>query len=244
MTVSLKAVKLIKSFGRNRVVDQVSFYANQGDVVGFLGPNGAGKTTTMRMLTGFLMPDTGRVEICELDLHANPLKAKSRIGYLPEGAPLYGDMTVINFLKFAGAVRLPKSLQLNQRIEDVIEQIQLDSVVDRRIDDLSKGYRRRVGIAQAILHDPDVLIMDEPTDGLDPAQKIEVRQLIREMAKDKVIILSTHILEEVDTVCNRAMIIAGGKLLADNTPGELMQAHHNSLERAFLTLTRGQQART
>ena len=244
MTISIKASELVKSYGSSRVVDEVSFTANRGDVVGFLGPNGAGKTTTMRMLTGFLIPDSGAVEICDLDLHADPLKAKSKIGYLPEGAPLYSDMTVLNFLRFIGAIRISKHAQINNQIENVIERIQLDSVIDKRIDNLSKGYKRRVGIAQAILHDPQILIMDEPTDGLDPTQKIEVRQLIRDMAKDKVIILSTHILEEVDAVCNRVMIIAGGKLLADQSPAELMHNHQNSLERAFLNLTKDQQART
>ena len=244
MTISIKAKKLVKSYGRSRVVDEVSFTANRGDVVGFLGPNGAGKTTTMRMLTGYLMPDDGSVDICELDLHTKPLQAKSKIGYLPEGAPLYSDMTVLNFLKFIGAIRKIKPSQLSTLVDQVIEQVRLDSVIDKRIDNLSKGYKRRVGIAQAILHDPEILIMDEPTDGLDPTQKIEVRQLIRNMAKDKVIILSTHILEEVDAVCNRVMVIAGGKLLADQSPDELKSSHQNSLEHAFLNLTKGQQSRT
>ena len=244
MTISVVAKDLTKNYGRNRVVDEVSFTANQGDVVGFLGPNGAGKTTTMRMLTGFLIPDAGSVDICELDLALMPQQAKSKIGYLPEGAPLYSDMTVHDFLKFIGAIRKIKSSQLTDQVGKVIERIQLDSVIDERLDNLSKGYKRRVGIAQAILHDPDILIMDEPTDGLDPTQKIEVRQLIRDMAKDKVIILSTHILEEVDALCNRVMIIAGGKLLADQTPAELMRDHQDSLELAFLNLTKGQQART
>jgi len=244
MTISIRAKDLVKTYGLNRVVDDVSFAANQGDVVGFLGPNGAGKTTTMRMLTGFLIPDAGSVDICELNLHLKPQQAKSKIGYLPEGAPLYSDMSVIHFLRFIGAIRRIKSSQLDDQIDKVIERIQLDSVVDKRIDNLSKGYKRRVGIAQAILHDPEILIMDEPTDGLDPTQKIEVRQLIRDMAKDKVIILSTHILEEVEAVCNRVMIIAGGRLLADQAPGELMHNHQNSLELAFLNLTKGQQART
>ncbi len=244
MTVSINAKDLVKNYGNIRVVDGISFSAGRGDVVGFLGPNGAGKTTTMRMLTGFLLPDAGSVDICEINLHTKPQDAKSRIGYLPEGAPLYGDMTVLDFLRYTGAVRKIRASQLKIQVDDVINRIQLDSVVDKRIDNLSKGYKRRVGIAQAILHDPEILIMDEPTDGLDPSQKIEVRQLIREMAADKVIILSTHILEEVEAVCNRVVIIAGGKLLTDKSPGELIQDHQNSLEVAFLELIKGQQART
>ena len=244
MAVSIKAENLIKNYGLNRVVDEVSFIAEQGDVVGFLGPNGAGKTTTMRMLTGFLVPDSGSVHLSEENLHLNPLIAKSKIGYLPEGAPLYSDMTVLKFLRFVGSIRAIKKPQLNDQIDTVIQKIQLSSVLDRRIDDLSKGYKRRVGIAQAILHDPEILIMDEPTDGLDPSQKIEVRQLIKNMAKDKVIVLSTHILEEVEAVCNRVMIIAGGKLLADKPPAQLLENHQNSLELAFLNLTKGHQTRT
>lgn len=244
MTIALEAQDLVKNYGPNRVVDGVSFTAGQGDVVGFLGPNGAGKTTTMRMLTGYLIPDTGAVDVCGISLHQDPRQAKSKIGYLPEGAPLYGDMTVLGFLRYVGAIRRIKTALLDDHVNNVIERIQLDSVIDKRIDDLSKGYKRRVGIAQAILHDPEILIMDEPTDGLDPSQKIEVRHLIQEMAADKVIILSTHILEEVEAVCNRVMIIAGGRLLADQSPDKLMLDHQNSLELAFLNLTRGRQART
>ncbi len=244
MSISIKAVNLSKSYGTTTVVDKVSFNANQGDVVGFLGPNGAGKTTTMRILTGFLLPDSGVVEICDIDMHQDPITAKSKIGYLPEGAPLYTDMNVAEFLKFVARVRKINPSMLADRLEQTIDKIQLESVLDKRIDNLSKGFKRRVGIAQAILHDPEILIMDEPTDGLDPNQKLEVRNLIREMAKEKVIILSTHILEEVDAVCNRALIIAGGKLLADKTPDELVIGHKNSLETAFLDLTRDQQGRT
>ena len=244
MTISIKAISLSKNYAHSTVVDNISFAANQGDVVGFLGPNGAGKTTTMRMLIGYLLPDAGSVEVCGINIHAKPMLAKEKIGYLPEGAPLYPDMSVLEFLKFVGRVRKIGTKSLANRLEQTIDRIQLDTVLGKRIDNLSKGFKRRVGIAQAILHDPEILIMDEPTDGLDPNQKLEVRNLIREMAKDKVIILSTHILEEVDAVCNRILLIAGGKLLADKRPEELMLAHQNSLEKAFLNLTQGQQDRT
>ena len=244
MTISLKTNALIKDYGHIRVVDNISFQATQGDVVGFLGPNGAGKTTTMRILTGFLAPDSGSVEICNLDIQQYPRQAKARIGYLPEGAPLYSDMTVLDFLYFVGKIRKIKSDQLHDTIENLTQLIELDSVINKRIDHLSKGFKRRVGIAQALLHDPDILIMDEPTDGLDPIQKLEVRQLIRDMAREKVIILSTHILEEVEAVCNRVLIIAGGKLLVDQTPDELLSANQGSLESAFLNLTKDAQART
>ncbi len=244
MTISIKATSLSKNYGLTTAVDGISFEANQSDVVGFLGPNGAGKTTTMRMLTGYLLPDAGTVEVCEIDINTKPIAAKQKIGYLPEGAPLYPDMNVLDFLKFVARVRKIGAKSLPQRLESTISRIQLDSVLHKRIDNLSKGFKRRVGIAQAILHDPEVLIMDEPTDGLDPNQKLEVRSLIREMAKEKVIILSTHILEEVDAVCNRTLLIAGGKLLADKSPEQLMAEHHNSLEKAFLELTQGQQDRT
>ena len=244
MTISIKATSLSKSYGLTTVVDDITFAATQGDVVGFLGPNGAGKTTTMRMLTGYLLPEAGTVEICGIDINSKPIAAKQKIGYLPEGAPLYPDMNVLDFLKFVGSVRRISNKSLADRLENTIARIQLDSVLHKRIDNLSKGFKRRVGIAQAILHDPEVLIMDEPTDGLDPNQKLEVRSLIREMAREKVIILSTHILEEVDAVCNRTLLIAGGKLLADKSPAELMADHHNSLEKAFLDLTQGQQDRT
>jgi len=244
MNISIKATNLSKSYGSTTVVDDITFSATQGDVVGFLGPNGAGKTTTMRILTGFLFPDSGVVEVCNIDIHKDPIAAKSKLGYLPEGAPLYSDMNVVEFLEFVARARKVERSKLNQQIEKTIERIQLESVLDMRIDNLSKGFKRRVGIAQAIIHEPEVLIMDEPTDGLDPNQKLEVRNLIREMAREKVIILSTHILEEVDAVCNRVLVIAGGKLLADKSPDELMAGHKNSLESAFLDLTQDQQGRT
>ena len=212
---------LSKHFGSLRAVDDVSFQVERGEVLGFLGPNGAGKSTTMKMITGFLTPTAGTVKVCGHDVLTDPKAVKERIGYLPEGAPLYADMTPASFLKFIAEVRGFKGSEAASRIQSVAEKVQIEDVMHQRIETLSKGFKRRVGLAQAILHDPEVLILDEPTDGLDPNQKHEVRGLIREMAKDKVIVLSTHILEEVDAVCTRAMIIARGKLLFDGTPHEL-----------------------
>jgi len=190
-------------------------------VLGFLGPNGAGKTTTMRMLAGFVTPTAGTASICGHDIEAQPLAAKERIGYLPEGAPSYGEMRVRRFLEFIADLRRLEGSRRRARLEHVIERLQLASVLEQSIETLSKGFRRRVGLAQAIIHDPPVLILDEPTDGLDPNQKFEVRALINEMARDKIIVISTHILEEVDAVCNRAIIIARGRIVADDTPLKL-----------------------
>ncbi len=212
---------LQKSFGDFRAVDGVSFSVEPGEVLGFLGPNGAGKSTTMRMITGFLTPTGGAVRIAGVDVGVDPIAAKRRIGYLPEGAPLYPDMTPRTLLEFIAEIRGVPAAERRARIEKVVGQVHISGVLDQQIDTLSKGFKRRVGLAQAILHDPEILILDEPTDGLDPNQKHEVRQLIREMSKDKVIILSTHILEEVDSVCTRAIIIAKGKVVFDGTPGEL-----------------------
>lgn len=212
---------LTKKFGGFTAVDNLSFSVEQGEVLGFLGPNGAGKSTTMKMITGFLLPSGGKVSVYGQDMSNNPMEAKRRIGYLPEGAPAYGEMTVLEFLAFIAKVRGVPKLQVKQRVDHVVNKINLQKVVHKTVDTLSKGYGRRVGLAQAIIHDPDVLILDEPTDGLDPNQKYEVRKLISEMAAEKIIIVSTHILEEVEAVCTRAVIIADGKLLADGTPQEL-----------------------
>ena len=212
---------LTKRFGWFTAVDGVSFNVERGEVLGFLGPNGAGKSTTMKMVTGFLRPDGGRVLVGGDDITKKPVAVKSRIGYLPEGAPLYGDMTPRSFLGFIANIRGLDAKTAIARIEEAIEQVSLQSVLDKPIETLSKGFKRRVGLAQAILHDPEVLILDEPTDGLDPNQKHEVRSLIQSMSKDKAIILSTHILEEVEAVCSRAVIIAAGRILADGTPEEL-----------------------
>ncbi len=214
---------LSKSFIGRRVVDDVSFDICKGEVLGFLGPNGAGKSTTMKMITGFLAPDRGRIEIAGLDMEKQPIAAKRTIGYLPEGVPLYGDMTVLKFLAFVGSIHGLRGKPLRSRLDEILSRINLQSVAYQTIETLSKGFKRRVGIAQSLIHDPAILVLDEPTDGLDPNQKHEVRNLIQEIAADKAIILSTHILEEVDAVCTRAIIIAEGKILADGTPLELKQ---------------------
>lgn len=213
--------QLRKIFGPIVAVDHVSFTVGRGEVLGFLGPNGAGKSTTMKMITGFLTPTKGTVTVNGFDIQQQPLGAKKNLGYLPEGAPAYGDMTPLSFLSFIGAMRGFRGDDLRRRVRETVERVNLDGVLHQPVETLSKGFKRRVGLAQAILHDPSVLILDEPTDGLDPNQKHEVRSLIREMAKQKAIILSTHILEEVQAVCTRAMIIAKGKVVTDGTPAEL-----------------------
>jgi len=227
----IEVTHLSKHFGALRAVDDVSFTVARGEVLGFLGPNGAGKSTTMKMVTGFMTPDAGRVVIGGDDLAARPLAVKRRIGYRPEGAPLYGDMTPRSFLEFIAEVRGLRGPDKRRRLATVIEQASLEEVLDRRIERLSKGFKRRVGLAQAILHDPEVLILDEPTDGLDPNQKHEVRELIRTMSADKVIVLSTHILEEVEGVCSRAIIIAKGRIVVDDSPAglEARSKFHNAL---------------
>ncbi len=212
---------LRKEFGQIVAVDGVSFTVGQGEVLGFLGPNGAGKSTTMKMITGFLTPSGGTAKICGHDILEQPLEAKKRIGYLPEGAPAYQDMTPAAYLSFIGEMRGIAGEELQKRVTETVEKVNLQSVLDQPIETLSKGFKRRLGLAQAILHDPAVLILDEPTDGLDPNQKHEVRTLIRTMAPEKAIILSTHILEEVQAVCTRAMIIAKGRVVTDGTPADL-----------------------
>jgi ABC-2 type transport system ATP-binding protein len=212
---------LSKSFGPLHAVQDLSFSVRKGEVLGFLGPNGAGKSTTMKMVTGFLEPTSGTVSVCGHDVQKDPISAKRSIGYLPEGAPLYGDMTPRGFLRFIAEARGIPASRSRGRIDEVVSRVHLEGVMDQRIETLSKGFKRRVGLAQAILHDPEVLILDEPTDGLDPNQKHDVRQLILEMAQDKCIVLSTHILEEVPAVCTRAIVIAGGQLRFDGTPAEM-----------------------
>lgn len=222
---------LSKHYGPLVAVDGISFQVNPGEVLGFLGPNGAGKSTTMKMITGFLTPTGGSVSVCGFDVQEHPVEAKRRMGYLPEGAPGYGEMTPRGFLDFVADIRGLEGGYRQQRIAYVIEHLHLDQVLDQNIDTLSKGFRRRVGLAQAIIHDPEVLILDEPTDGLDPNQKHEVRTLINNMAADKIIVVSTHILEEVTAVCTRAIIIADGRIVADDTP-EGLQArsrYHNAV---------------
>lgn len=213
--------KLTKRFGAITAVDDVSFVVGRGEVLGFLGPNGAGKSTTMKMLAGFLAPTSGSAAVCGFDVQERPIEAKSQLGYLPEGAPAYPDMTPRGFLAFVAAVRGFDGAERGRRIDAAVERANLQDVLEQPIDTLSKGFKRRVGLAQALLHDPKVLVLDEPTDGLDPNQKYEVRRLIEGMAADKAIIVSTHILEEVEAVCTRAIIIAGGRVVADGTPAAL-----------------------
>jgi ABC-2 type transport system ATP-binding protein len=213
----IKTEALTKRYGNLTAVDAVSFTVSPGEVLGFLGPNGAGKTTTMRMLAGFVGATAGRASICGHDVVSDSIAARACLGYLPEGAPAYGEMTVRDFLNFVADLRHLHG-SARTRVEAVIERLQLQSVLTQSIETLSKGFRRRVGLAQAIMHDPPVLILDEPTDGLDPNQKHEVRALINEMAGEKTVIISTHILEEVDAVCTRAIIIAHGRIVADDTP--------------------------
>lgn len=223
MGALVEASHLSKVFGRIVAVDDISLTVRKGEVLGFLGPNGAGKSTTMKMITGFLAPDRGSSKICGHDVAAEAIAAKRRLGYLPEGAPLYAEMTPRRFLSFIAEIRGIERKARAAAIGAAVERTGLGAVLDQRIETLSKGYKRRVGLAQAILHDPAVLIMDEPTDGLDPNQKHHVRQLIREMAAEKAIIVSTHILEEVEAVCTRAVIISRGKIVADGTAEELMR---------------------
>ncbi len=231
---------LTKDFGNRRAVDNLSFRVEPGEVLGFLGPNGAGKSTTMKMITGFLTPTSGTATINGHDIRTQPVAAKREFGYLPEGAPGYGDMRVLDFLHFCADLRGLEGEQRLARLEQVVADVHLDGVLGQRIDTLSKGFRRRVGLAQAILHDPKVLILDEPTDGLDPNQKHEVRKLINGMAKDKIIVISTHILEEVDAICTRAMIIAKGRLLADDAPQALAdRADSGRLDDVFRDITSG-----
>jgi len=227
----IEVQNLCKQFGVFTAVDDISFNVNKGEVLGFLGPNGAGKSTTMKMITGFLAPTEGKVTVCGADVSKEPIEVKKSIGYLPEGAPAYDDMTVDSFLKFIANIRGYHGAEKDKRIENAIQKANLESVIHKTIETLSKGFKRRVGLAQAILHDPPVLVMDEPTDGLDPNQKHEVRLLIKEMATEKAIIISTHILEEVDAICDRAIIISQGKVKFDGTPKELesMSEYHNAI---------------
>jgi ABC-2 type transport system ATP-binding protein len=210
--------RLVKRFGGFTAVDGVSFAVEKGTVLGFLGPNGAGKSTTMKMITGFLAPTSGTARVCGIDVGDRPRDAKARLGYLPEGAPTYPDMTPAGFLDFCAEARgLPKAARA-EKVARAAALTELQEVMHQPVETLSKGFKRRVGLAQAILHDPEVLILDEPTDGLDPNQKHHVRQLIRAMAADKAIIISTHILEEVEAACDRAIIIGGGRILAEGAP--------------------------
>jgi len=229
--VRIEARALTKHYGHLVAVSDMSFELQAGEVLGFLGPNGAGKSTTMKMLTGFLTPSSGTALISGHDIVEDSLAARQGMGYLPEGAPAYGEMTVTAFLQFIARARGYSGADVQKRADAAMERLNLMHVKHQVIDTLSKGYKRRVGLAQAILHDPAILILDEPTDGLDPNQKHEVRSLIQDMAAEKIIVISTHILEEVQAVCNRAMIIADGRLLLDDTPAGLLarSRYHNAV---------------
>ena len=219
----IKVHNLAKVFGTKRAVDDISFSVERGEVLGFLGPNGAGKSTSMRMITGFIPPSAGTVTVGGFDIIQNPIEARRLIGYLPENAPAYSDMTVHGFLNFCAEIRGLKGDARKKAVSRVVEMCFLEAVLHQSVETLSKGYRHRTCFAQSIIHDPDVLVLDEPTDGLDPNQKHEVRGLIRRMGEKKAIIFSTHILEEVDAVCSRAIIIDRGKIVANGTPSELRQ---------------------
>ncbi|MDH3981062.1 MAG: ABC transporter ATP-binding protein [Gammaproteobacteria bacterium] len=236
MKPAITVDSLSKKFGAFTAVDNINFDVNRGEVLGFLGPNGAGKSTTMKMITGFLAPSGGQIRVDGMDVMKQPMQTKQLIGYLPEGAPAYGDMTVTAFLGFIADIRGYRGSDRKERIQTAIEKANLGSVIHKPVDTLSKGFKRRVGLAQAILHDPPILVMDEPTDGLDPNQKHEVRELISEMAQqDKAILISTHILEEVNAICDRAVIISHGRLVFDGTPAKLeaMSRLHNAVTITF-----------
>ena len=226
---------LSKRYGEKLAVDDLTFEVEPGEVLGFLGANGAGKSTTMRMIAGFIAPSAGQVTVCGHDIEDAPVAAKACMGYLPEGAPSYGEMTVGEFLDFIADIRGLAGTRREQRRSVVIDRLALQPVIDQIIETLSKGFRRRVGLAQALIHDPQVLILDEPTDGLDPNQKHEVRRLINELSKDKLVIVSTHILEEVHEVCTRAIIIADGRIVADETPAalEARSRYHHAVSLRF-----------
>ncbi len=227
----IQVQNLCKNFNDFTALDNLSFEVKEGEVLGFLGPNGAGKSTTMKIIAGFLNASSGQVSVCGIDVSREPTKVQQLLGYLPEGAPAYEEMTVLAFLTFIASVRGFNGVKRTERIQHVVAMVQLESVLHKTIDTLSKGFVRRVGIAQAIMHDPKVLILDEPTDGLDPNQKHQVRELIKGLAKDKIVIISTHILEEVSAVCSRALIIHQGKLLLDGEPAQLesQSRYHNAI---------------
>ena len=235
----IKVENLSKSFAAKRAVDDISFEVGKGEVLGFLGPNGAGKSTTMRVLTGFIPPTAGKVSVCGLDVLENPIEVKRRIGYLPEAAPSYSEMLVLAFLNFSAEIRGLRGEERRKAVRRVVELCHLEGVLGQAIDTLSKGFRHRTCLAQALVHDPEVLILDEPTDGLDPNQKHEVRTLIRRMGENKAIIFSTHILEEVEAACTRAIIIDRGRIVANGTPAELKaRSARGSLEDFFRSITR------
>ncbi len=234
----IKVKELRRSFGPVVAVDGISFSVEKGQVLGLLGPNGAGKSTAMRMLACFLRPDSGTATIRGYDILKNPIEVRRTIGYLAENVPAYNEMTVGSFLNFVCDARQIKGKERKQALDRIVPMCSIESVYHQTIETLSKGYKRRVGLAQALIHDPDVLILDEPTDGLDPNQKHEVRKLINKMAKDKCIIISTHILEEVEAVCSRTIIIAKGRILVDSTPSQLKEKYQCGLDAVFRRITR------
>jgi len=236
-TIMISVRHLRRTFGPVVAVDDISFEAAKGDVLGFLGPNGAGKSTAMKMLACFLTPDSGTADICGHDILTDSIAVRNSIGYLAENAPAYPEMTVGSFLNFVCDARRIKGAARKKALDRIVPMCSIDSVYHQTIDTLSKGYKRRVGLAQALIHDPQVLILDEPTDGLDPNQKHEVRLLINRMANDKCIIISTHILEEVEIVCTRAIVIARGQILADSTPAALKKNHQGTLDEVFRKIT-------
>jgi ABC-2 type transport system ATP-binding protein len=238
----IKVNKLRKAFGPIVAVDRVSFEVNKGDVLGFLGPNGAGKTTTMKMLCCFLKPDSGTATVAGHDILAEPVAVRRRVGYVAENAPAYDEMTTVGLLRFVCDVRGITGGARKEALEKVAESCALRGVWHQPIGTLSKGFRRRLGLAQALLHDPPVLVLDEPTDGLDPNQKHDVRQLIRRLAPEKSIIVSTHILEEVEAICNRMIIIDKGRMLVDSTPIDLRKKEGGALDEIFRKLTTGREA--
>lgn len=232
---------LVKTYGPKRAVDGVSFSVKRGDILGFLGPNGAGKSTTMKMITGFLRPDAGTATVDGIDVTADPVTVKRKLGYLPESAPAYPEMTVEEFLAFIAEVRGFRSADAKRiQVDRAIGLTHLTPVRRQTIETLSKGFKQRVGFAQALLHDPPALVLDEPTDGLDPNQKNEVRSIIKNMAVEKAVILSTHILEEVDAICTRVIIISRGKVVVDETPAQLRARQPGArLDEIFRSLTQG-----
>lgn len=234
--MSVKVRALTKHYGDQRAVNQISFEANPGKILGFLGPNGAGKSTTMKMLTGYLAPTSGEAEICGKNILNYPLEVKSLIGYLPENTPLYNDMYIKEFLSFVGETYQLKNLK--QRVEDVVKQVGLTPEQDKKIGMLSKGYKQRVGLAQAIIHNPQVLILDEPTSGLDPNQLTDIRALIKTLGVNKTVIISTHIMQEVEALCDEIIIINKGEIVANNTLAKLKEQYQDSsLEEIFRKLT-------
>ena len=238
--ISVKQLR--RSFGAIVAVDGISFDVEKGQVLGLLGPNGAGKTTAMRMLACFLKPDSGTAAVCRYDILQNPIGVRRSLGYLAENSPAYNEMTVGAFLNFVCDVRQIQGKERKRALDRVVPMCSIDSVYHQTIETLSKGYMRRVGLAQALIHDPEVLILDEPTDGLDPNQKYEVRELINSMAKDKCIIISTHILEEVEAVCSRTIIISKGRILVDSTPEKLKEKYKCNLDEVFRKITKAKVA--